>query len=189
MGQWDSLTCFLHSQQCTFRPCERMTRQGEGRQWISIVLPSNISGRMQGSERQVNRTEVHFWLHDRRLLRLWWDLCSFYRLCRRNVIQHVRQNWLLEARGVLTCGLWRRCRGRWAVEAEDAGRHSLHLTGSGKDSFFVINGLVFWVLLLERVSFFLFLFLDFLFTIRGQSCEWGRHMWCRKRLIQLSRTS
>ena len=23
-----------------------------------------LSGRMQGSERQVNRTEVHFWLHD-----------------------------------------------------------------------------------------------------------------------------
>ena len=33
---------------------------------------------MQGSGGQVNRTEIPFWLHGRRLLRLGGDVCSFY---------------------------------------------------------------------------------------------------------------
>jgi hypothetical protein len=42
---------------------------------------------------------------------------------------------------------------------------------------------VLWVLCESDSQLFVFLhvYFGFLFTIMGQSCEWGRHMWCGKR--------
>jgi len=48
------------------------TVQGLKQQNMSLyTTQEGVRGRTQSSGRQVNRTEVHFWLHDRRLMKLW----------------------------------------------------------------------------------------------------------------------